>query len=104
MVTSGDYRIRAPGGSPSRAVARRASSREIRTGVPSMPATRDRGEIIHYAGRHRLSPAVRDGVPALVGPAETEGRCGWERFFRALGARRLALELDGAGEGRLVPA
>jgi hypothetical protein len=70
---------------------------------PTPRATADRGEIIHHAGRHRLSPAVRDGVPVLVGPGDAEGRCGWERFFRALDARRLALAPDEAG-GRLVPA
>jgi hypothetical protein len=68
------------------------------------PVTTDRGEIIHYAGRHRLSPAVKDGTPALVGAGEVERRCGWERFFRTLGARGLALQVDEAGEGRLVPA
>jgi hypothetical protein len=66
--------------------------------------TTDRSEIIHHAGRHGLSPAVRDGAPALVGAGDVRGRCGWERFFRALEAKRLALELDEAGEGRLVPA
>jgi hypothetical protein len=72
--------------------------------MPALPrSTTDRGAIIHYAGRHRLSPAVREGAPALVGAGAAEGRCGWERFFRALEARRLALVLDDAGEGRLAP-
>jgi hypothetical protein len=66
-----------------------------------MPATADRGEIIHLAGRHRLSPAVRDGAPALVGPTELQGRCGWEQFFRALEDRGLAVAEE-AGEIRIV--
>jgi hypothetical protein len=67
-------------------------------------ATTDRGEIIHFAGRSRLSPALRDGAPALVGPGEP-GRCGWEPFFRALSARDLAVAFDpeGPGEVRFVP-
>lgn len=56
--------------------------------------TTDRGDIIHFAGRHRLSPATRDGGPALVAQGEPGERCGWERFFRALRERDLALELD----------
>lgn len=58
-------------------------------------ATRDRGEIIHFAGHHGLSPALRDGAPAFVsGHDQTATRCGWEPFFRALGERRLALVHD----------
>ena len=68
----------------------------------SMTATTDRGDVIHWAGRHRLSPAVREGAPALLGHGETEGRCGWERFFRSMGARRLALELGDEGTPRFV--
>lgn len=58
-------------------------------------ATRDRGEIIHFAGHHGLSPALRDDTPAFVaGHDPSAVRCGWEPFFRALGARRLALVHD----------
>jgi hypothetical protein len=58
-------------------------------------ATRDRGEIIHFAGHHGLSPALRDGAPAFVtGHDSSAVRCGWEPFFRALGERRLALVHD----------
>ena len=58
-------------------------------------ATRDRGDVIHFAGFHRLSPALRQGFPALVsGPDATATRCGWETFFRAMGERDLALVYD----------
>jgi hypothetical protein len=59
-----------------------------------MTITADRAEVMHFAGRHRLSPALRDGAPALVGPADTVGRCGWEEFFAALRARGLVASLD----------
>ncbi|HSD21607.1 MAG TPA: hypothetical protein VLC54_16280 [Anaeromyxobacter sp.] len=67
-------------------------------------ATIDRGEIIHFAARSRLSPALRDGAPALVGQGEP-GRCGWEPFFRALSERDLAVALDPEmpGEARFMP-
>jgi hypothetical protein len=70
-----------------------------------MRATTDRGDIIHFAGRHRLSPATRDGVPVLVAHGEPGERCGWERFFGALRARRLAaaFDPDDAASLRLVP-
>lgn len=69
-----------------------------------MPATHDRGDIIHFAGRHRLSPAVRDGAPVFVGHGEPGERCGWERFFRTLEARHLAVVLEEeAGAARFVP-
>ena len=64
-----------------------------------MPRTVDRGEILHRAGRARLSPALRDGAPVLVAPSETAGRCGWAPFFAALDARRLAVEWDDADPG-----
>ena len=68
-----------------------------------MPHTTDRGEILHRAGRARLSPALRDGAPALVPIDETAGRCGWAPFFAALEARRMAVEWSG-DEVRVVPA
>ncbi len=70
-----------------------------------MTATVDRGDIIHFAGRHRLSPALRDGAPALVGQGEAGKRCGWEPFFRAMDERRLALAFhpDDASSARFVP-
>jgi hypothetical protein len=69
-----------------------------------MHATIDRGEIIHFAGRAHLSPALRDGAPALVGHGEP-GRCGWEPFFRALSERDLAVALgpEVPSEARFVP-
>jgi hypothetical protein len=70
-----------------------------------MPATTDRGEIMHAAGRARLSPALRDGAPALVPQGEAAGRCGWEPFFAALGAKRLAVAWDAGDPSalRVVP-
>jgi hypothetical protein len=70
-----------------------------------MPVTADRGEILHYAGRHSLSPALREGVPALVGPGDRDGRCGWEAFFAAMTSRRLALSVPEpeTAEARFVP-
>ena len=64
-----------------------------------MPATTDRGEIMHAAGRARLSPA-------LLPTDETAGRCGWAPFFAALEARRLAVAWDDADPAslRIVPA
>ncbi len=70
-----------------------------------MHATLDRGEIIHFAAQSRLSPALRDGAPALVGHGAAGERCGWEPFFRALAAKHLAVAFDPAtpGEVRFVP-
>ncbi|HVI97126.1 MAG TPA: hypothetical protein VM753_24125 [Anaeromyxobacter sp.] len=59
-----------------------------------MPSTRDRGDVIHFAGRHRLSPALRDDAPALVAQGEPGERCGWEPFFRAMDRHRVALAYD----------
>jgi len=64
--------------------------------------TIDRGEIIHHAGFHRLSPAVREGAPLLVGAGDQAGRCGWEAFFRAMDRRGLAAELGEDGTARFV--
>ena len=57
-------------------------------------ATVDRGEIIHFAGQHGLSPALRDGAPAFSSGHGGEARCGWQAFFAAMEARGLALALD----------
>lgn len=57
-------------------------------------ATVDRGEIIHFAGQHGLSPALRDGAPAFASGRDLAGRCGWEAFFAAMEARDLALDWD----------
>ena len=70
-------------------------------------ATRDRGDILHFAGRHGLSPALRDGIPAFVsGQDPTAVRCGWETFFRAMDDRGLALvhSPDEGASAELRPA
>jgi hypothetical protein len=69
-----------------------------------MAETMDRGLIIHLAGRLRLSPALRDGMPALVA-AEAAGRCGWADFFAAMERRGLtvAYDPDDPGSLSLVP-
>ncbi len=54
-------------------------------------ASADRGEIIHFAGQHGLSPALRDGAPAFSSGHADPARCGWEAFFAALDRRGLAL-------------
>jgi hypothetical protein len=69
-------------------------------------ATSDRSEIIHFAGFHRLSPALRDGAPAFAaGQDASLRRCGWEAFFDALEARGLVLTFDpeDAGTAAFVP-
>ncbi len=70
-----------------------------------MPATLDRGDVIHFAGRFRLSPALREGTPALVAHGEPGARCGWAEFFAALDARGLAVafEPEDGRSARLVP-
>lgn len=62
------------------------------------PPTRDRCDILHLAGRRRLSPAIRGGIPALVAVGDQAGRCGWEPFFAALdrGGLWVREEQDGA--------
>ncbi len=56
-------------------------------------ASSDRGQILHLAGLHSLSPALAGGVPRLVSGPDP-ARCGWEPFFAAVERRRLALVLD----------
>lgn len=58
-------------------------------------ATRDRCDIIHLAGRLRLSPALRDGAPALVPVGDRAGRCGWEPFFAAFERGPWVVEREG---------
>jgi len=72
----------------------------------AMPHPIERQDLVHFAGRHRLSPALRDGAPALIAPGAPGERCGWPPFFAALAARRLAavLEPDEPASFRLVPA
>jgi hypothetical protein len=67
-----------------------------------MPLLCDRGDIVHEAGRRRLSPAVRDGEPALVAEDETAGRCGWADLFAILERRGLAVDFE-EGSVRFVP-
>ena len=57
-------------------------------------ATHDRGAVLDLAGANHLSPAIREGVPALVAEGETAGRTGWEPFFAALDRAGLALSWD----------
>lgn len=65
-----------------------------------MPATTDRGDILHLAGRRHLSPALRDGRPVLVeGHDPSAVRCGWEAFFRALSGAGLAVAFTPGAEG-----
>ena len=68
-------------------------------------ATHDRGAILDLAGANHLSPALRDGVPALVGEDETPGRIGWEAFFAGLDRAGLELAWDSedAASIRAVP-
>lgn len=74
-----------------------------------MSLVADREAVIHFAGRHRLSPALRGGAPVLAAagaPAPDEARCGWAAFFAAPAGRRLeaVLDPDDAGSFRTVPA
>jgi hypothetical protein len=68
---------------------------------------RDRAEIVHLAGFRKLSPALSPrGEPAFSSaPGDGLARCGWERFFGALHAHRLAVAFeDGEAEPvQLIP-
>lgn len=57
-------------------------------------ATHDRGAVLDLAGANHLSPALRDGRPALVPESETAGRTGWEAFFASLDRAGLELSWD----------
>jgi hypothetical protein len=63
-----------------------------------MRQTHDRGEIVHFAGFHALSPALAgDGAPAFSAAAgDGLARCGWAAFFSAVESRGLALAYDPA--------
>ncbi len=69
--------------------------------------TTDREAIMHFAGFQRLSPALdRQSKPAFSAEAgDGLTRCGWERFFAAMRARRLVLEYEPAdtASARLMP-
>ena len=68
-------------------------------------ATHDRGQVLDFAGSNHLSPALRDGTPALVDEHETAGRIGWEAFFAALDRAGLELcwDTEDASTVRAVP-
>ena len=68
-------------------------------------ATHDRGAVLDLAGANHLSPALRDGRPALVPEPETAGRIGWETFFADLDRAGLELSWDteDAASVRAVP-
>jgi hypothetical protein len=63
----------------------------------------DHGELIHFAGRHGLSPALVDGAPALLARGAPGQRCGWEAFFSALHARGETLVLASEGGWSRAP-
>ena len=66
-------------------------------------ATTDHGEIIHFAGRHRLFPVVRNDDPAAIRLALREDvtadevRVGWPAYFRPFIDRRLVFVYDETG-------
>ncbi len=65
--------------------------------------SRDRRDILHLAGRLRLSPALRNGLPTLVSIGDHAGRCGWEPFFAALERSGLWVFEEADGTARLAP-
>ncbi len=69
----------------------------------SSSPTRDRGDILHLAGRRHLSPALRDEGPVLVAVGDREGRCGWEPFFAELERRGLWVREDADGSVHIAP-
>ena len=72
-------------------------------GRKPMSSGLDHGELIHFAGRHGLSPALQDGAPALVAHGEPGARCGWAALFSALAARGETLALSPDGGWRRLP-
>ena len=71
-----------------------------------MRTTTDRGDIIHFAGFHHLSPALDGrGAPAFSAePGDGLTRCGWETFFLTMGMRELGMVYvpEDAGSARFV--
>jgi hypothetical protein len=63
-------------------------------------ATTDHGEIIHFAGRHRLFPVVRRDDPGAIRLASREdvtadeARVGWPAYFRPFIDRKLVFVYD----------
>jgi hypothetical protein len=89
-----------------RAVWQGAIARKVRFGYTQrMPKRRttDHGEIIHFAGRHRLFPVARKDDAAQVRLATREDvraeevRVGWPIYFRPFIDRRLVFLYDEAG-------
>jgi len=66
-------------------------------------ATTDHGEIIHFAGRHRLFPVVRKEDPTAIRLASREDvaadevRVGWPAWFRPFIDRKLVFVYDETG-------
>ena len=63
-------------------------------------ATTDHGEIIHFAGAHKLFPVLRKGEARLASRDElVEGdvRVGWPAYFRPFIDRRLVFLYDETG-------
>jgi hypothetical protein len=66
-------------------------------------ATTDHGEIIHFAGRHRLFPVVRKDDPTAIRLASREDvapdevRVGWPAWFRPFIDRKLVFVYDETG-------
>jgi hypothetical protein len=66
-------------------------------------ATTDRGAVLGLAGRNHLSPALRDGAPALVPEGENAGRVGWSAYFEAMESAGLAVAWDPEDPGSPAP-
>jgi len=73
------------------------------SGRMAKKATTDHGEIIHFAGRHRLFPVASRSNPAQVRLAslddvkEDEVRVGWPVYFRPFIDRHLVFLYDETG-------
>jgi hypothetical protein len=78
-------------------------ARRVRFGYSDrMPkrVTTDHGEIIHFAGAHKLFPVLRKGEPRLVSREEVQDgdvRIGWPAWFRPFIDRRLVFLYDETG-------